>query len=166
MKRLFFCVITLSLGFSIVNAQTAFSANDLDPANLTETKIWGDFKIVAKPDKNVTIEALEVPRESEDGEVFNNRIKLNGAGTIEYRSVFFKTAKATEITIYCNSSSKTDSRVLVLYDTGSGKQLAEFNAPPDSGTKAGIVKATIPSDGTYIIYSKSGGINIYQIVIE
>lgn len=162
----------LALGMGMVCAVTSlvaqevFSANDLDPANLVETKTWGNFKIAARSDKNVTIEAMDVPREAPDKELFNNRIKLNGAGAAEYRAVVLTVKQKGEVVVYCNSSSKTDARILLLVDLSSGQTVAELSAEPDTGTKAGLVKASLPAAGTYALYSKSGGINIYQIVIR
>jgi hypothetical protein len=154
------------LGISCIQAQDIFSANDLDPANVIETKIFGTFNIAARNDKNVTIEVLDVPREAPDGEIFNNRIKLNGSGSADYRSLNFSIDQKRNLIIYCNSSSKTDTRILVLYDVKNGKTIAEFNADPDNGTKAAVITTSLSSAGTYALYSKSGGINIYQIVLK
>ena len=41
------------------------------------------YSKINESEKNVTIEVLEVPREAPDGEIFNNRIKLNGAGSTD-----------------------------------------------------------------------------------
>ncbi len=76
-------------GGTIMAQQLVFSANDLDTAQLTEKKEWGKVQITARSDKNVTIESMDVPREAPDGELFNNRIKLNGGGSLEYRAILF-----------------------------------------------------------------------------
>lgn len=167
MKRTMLSLLSMILwGISCIQAQDIFSANDLDPANVTETKTFGAFNIAARNDKNVTIEVLDVPREAPDGEIFNNRIKLNGSGSADYRSLSFSIDQKRDLIIYCNSSSKTDARILVLYDVKNGKTIAEFNADPDNGTKAAVITTSLSSAGTYALYSKSGGINIYQIMLK
>ncbi|AEJ18792.1 hypothetical protein [Gracilinema caldarium] len=164
MVKKFVIIIGLALFLSIpVMSQVIISANDLNNEQVTNVKIVGDVKILAKPDKAVSIEAMDVPRESVDGEVFNNRIKLNGSGTLEYRAIVLNLTKKGQLTVYCNSSSKTDTRILVLVNAVDGNIVSEGNAEPDLGTKAGMCHFNVPNAGLFLLYSKSGGINIYQI---
>ncbi|PKL13879.1 MAG: hypothetical protein CVV52_04160 [Spirochaetae bacterium HGW-Spirochaetae-8] len=146
-------------------AEEYISANDLDAATITSMVDIDGFKIYAASDKNVTVEMIEVARIASDGEVFNARIKLNGSGKIEYRSIHFITKGKAELTVYLNSSSKTDARVLVLCAL-DGTVIESLTAPPDTGTEAGIAKASIPAAGEYVLYSKGSGINIYQLIVE
>ena len=146
-------------------AEEYISANDLEAATITSMVDIDGFKIFAVSDKNVTVELIEVARTASDGEVFNARIKLNGSGKIDSRSIHFITKGKADLTVYLNSSSKTDARVLVLC-TLDGTVIASLTAPPDTGTEAGIAKATLPTAGEYVLYSKGSGINIYQLIVE
>ncbi len=146
-------------------AEVSLSANDLTAAQLTAVTPFDAFTVYAKSDKGVTIEAMEAARTAADGEVFNARIKLNGGGAIDYRSIHFAVKGKAEVTIYLSSSSKTDARILKLIDA-AGTVLADLTAPPDDGTVAGIAKYTVPKEGEYVIFSAGSGINIYQIIVK
>ncbi len=143
----------------------SLNANDLAPAQLTETKTFDAFTVYAKSDKGVTIEAIDAARTAGDGEVFNARIKLNGSGALEYRSVSFTVKAKAKVTIYLCSSSKTDARTLKLVDA-KGAAVADLVAPPDDGAKAGMAAADLPAAGTYFVYSGGSGINIYMITVQ
>jgi len=163
---LLLCLTVSLFSAATLGAEEFFTANDLVPAQITTTKAFGSFAIFARSDKGVTIEAMSAPRVAADGEVFNNRIKLNGGGAAEYRSIHFTAAGETEVVIYTNSSSKTDSRTLVLAKLADGAVIAELVAPPDDEKNAGMARAALPGAGEYVLYSKSSGINIYQIFIK
>ena len=146
-------------------AQDFLSANDLKPAKITVPTEFEGFRILAKSDKDVTVEAIDPVRTAADGEVFNVRIKLNGSGAADYRAIGFTAKEKAKIVVYLNSSSKTDARVLKLTGSG-GAVIAELSAPPDDGVKAGIATFEIPVAGDYLIFSAGSGINVYQILIE
>jgi hypothetical protein len=143
----------------------SLSANDLEAAQVVEIKAIDTFTINARSDKGVTIEAMDVARTAEDGEVFNARIKLNGGGALDYRSVSFTVKAKANLKVYLSSSSKTDARTLKLCDD-KGTVIADLVAPPDDGVKAGMATFSIPGAGTYVVYSAGSGINIYLIVVE
>lgn len=163
---LLLCLMASLFAVATLGAEDFFTANDLEAAQVTTTKAFGSFAIFAKSDKGVTIEAMSAPRTAADGEVFNNRIKLNGGGAVDYRSIRFTVAGATDVVIYTNSSSKTDARTLVLAKVADGAVIAELVAPPDDEKNAGIATATLPGAGEYVLFSKGSGINIYQIFIK
>ena len=98
MKKLLSILLCLGLCLTFAVAEDYFSVNDLEPASVKSVyKIDDVFSIYANDSKAVTIEALtgDAPeRTAEDGEVFNARIKLNGSGKVDYRSIHF-TAKST-----------------------------------------------------------------------
>jgi pectate disaccharide-lyase len=146
-------------------AALSLSANDLAPAQITEVKVFDKFTINAKSDKGVTIEAVDKARTAADGEVFNARIKLNGSGAAEYRSISFTVKAKAKLTIYLCSSSKTDARTLKLVDA-KGTVIADIVAPPDDEVKAGTATVDLPDAGTYTVYSAGSGINIYGIVVK
>jgi hypothetical protein len=143
----------------------SLSANDLDPAQVVEVKVIDKFTINAKSDKGVTIEAMDAARTAADGEVFNARIKLNGGGALDYRSISFAVKDKAKLTVYLSSSSKTDARTLKLCDD-KGAVIAELVAPPDDGAKAGMATFALPAAGTCVVFSAGSGINIYMIVVE
>lgn len=92
-KLSLFILSTLLLAafLSPLGAEIFFSANDLDPSSLTANMTVDGFTILANSGKGVTIEAIPETRVASDGEVFNNRIKLNGGGASDYRAIRFKT---------------------------------------------------------------------------
>jgi len=146
-------------------AEDTLNANDLQAAQITAVTKFDPFTVYAKSDKGVTVEAIDAARTAADGEVFNARIKLNGGGALDYRSIHFTTKGQAELTIYLNSSSKTDARVLKVVDA-AGTVLAELTAPADDGAVAGTATFTIPKEGEYAVFSANSGINIYQIVVK
>ncbi|HWR11545.1 MAG TPA: hypothetical protein VN445_06980 [Rectinemataceae bacterium] len=160
------CLMACLIAATAAGAQEFFTANDLAAVQITATTKFGAFAIYARSDKGVTVEAMSAPRVAADGEVFNNRIKLNGGGAMDYRSIHFTTGGNAEVAFYANSSSKTDARTLVLVNVADGAVIAELVAPADDEKNAGIATAAVPRAGEYALYSKSSGINIYQIVIK
>ena len=162
MKRL---VATMAMAL----AMTAFlfagdfiSANDLEEMSITAPYEADGVQILATAEKGVDVESLDDnPREAEDGEIFNMRIKLNGSGKADYRAIQFTADGECELCVYLNSSSKTDARTLVVAKA-DGTQVATLVAPPDDGV-AGFASCILPEAGEYIVYSKSSGINIYML---
>jgi hypothetical protein len=130
-----------------------------------EVKAFDKFTVNAKSDKGVTIEAMDKARTAADGEVFNSRIKLNGGGALDYRSISFTVKAKAKLRNYLASSSKTDARTLKLCDA-KGAVITDLVAPPDDEVKAGMATADLPEAGTYAVYSAGSGINIYMIVEE
>ena len=112
----------------------------------------------------MTIEMLDDGREAEDGEVFNGRIKLEGSGKSTQRAIKFDAVKGEVLKVYLNSSSKTEARTLVVADS-TGAQIGAITAPVDGG-EVGIGTFEIPSDGSFFLWSKKSGINIYMIIVE
>lgn len=143
-------------------AEATLNANDLPAGPVTAPLASEPFTLVAKPDKAVNVEALDVARTAADGEVFNARIKLNGGGSADYRAVKVVVTAAAKLTVYANSGSKTEGRILKVVDD-AGAVVAELAAPVDDNANAGKLEASLPKAGTYLIYSASGGINLYQV---
>ncbi|MDY4611186.1 MAG: hypothetical protein SPD11_11305 [Sphaerochaetaceae bacterium] len=164
MKK-FMCALLIGLSLAVpVFAGGFLSANDLAADKLATSKTFDGFTVKATADKGVTIETVDEVREAEDGEIFNVRIKLNGSGKADYRSVQFDGKQGETLTVYLNSGSKTDARVLIVAKA-DGSVVSNLTAPPDSGV-AGIASCKLPTTGTYVMYSKSSGINLYQIIVE
>ena len=169
MKKLLSILLCLGLCLTFAVAEDYFSVNDLEPASVKSVyKIDDVFSIYANDSKAVTIEALtgDAPeRTAEDGEVFNARIKLNGSGAVDYRSVHFTANGAATLKVYTNSTSKDAARTLVVVDVASGSTIAELVAPP-SGSVAGYAECKLPAKGEYAIYSADSGIYIFQLIVE
>lgn len=164
MKKIM-CALLIGLCLAVpVFAGGFLSANDLKAENLAASKTFDSFIVKATADKGVTIETVDEVREAEDGEIFNARIKLNGSGKADYRSVQFNGKQGETLTVYLNSGSKTDARVLIVAKA-DGSIVSNLTAPPDTGA-AGIASCVLPANGTYVMYSKSSGINLYQIIVE
>lgn len=169
MKKIPVIMLFVLLAAFCFAQESWLSANDLEAASLTSAKEIDGFTILATAEKGVKIEAMDDGREAEDGEIFTMRIKLNGSGALTYRAVSFKGKKGQKVIVYLNSSSKTDARVLQLADK-DGTIIASITAPVDSDPAApqpaGMGEAVLPSDGEFFLYSKSSGINLYQIIVE
>jgi hypothetical protein len=147
-------------------AEDILNANDLElTPSVTAAKKVGNFTIVASEEKNVAIDAPDKAATSKDGDIFNNRINLKGAGSADARAVKFTAKKNAKITVYCASSSKTDSRVLKLV-SASGDDVAEITGGPYTDENVSVGTSKIPADGEYFLTSAKGGMYIYQIIIK
>ena len=164
MKKAVIILLVAFFALSTVFSTAYISVNDLDAEKVTETKDFDGIVFVATPDKHMTIEMLDDGREAEDGEVFNGRIKLEGSGKSTQRAIKFDAVKGEVLKVYLNSSSKTEARTLVVADS-TGAQIGAITAPVDGG-EVGIGTFEIPSDGSFFLWSKKSGINIYMIIVE
>lgn len=164
MKKAVIILLVAFFALSTVFSTAYISVNDLDAEKVTETKDYDGVVFVATPDKHMTIEMLDDGREAEDGEVFNGRIKLEGSGKSTQRAIKFDAVKGEVLKVYLNSSSKTEARTLVVADS-TGAQIGAITAPVDGG-EVGIGTFEIPSDGSFFLWSKKSGINIYMIIVE
>lgn len=164
MKKAVIILLVAFFALSTVFSTAFISVNDLEAEKVTETKDYDGVILIATPDKYMTIEMLDDGREAGDGEVFNGRIKLEGSGKSSQRAIKFEALKGEVLKVYLNSSSKTEARTLVIADS-TGAQIGALTAPVD-GSRVGIQSFEIPSDGTYYIWSKKSGINIYMLIVE
>lgn len=164
-RKTLFAALALSACLSGAAAQSYLSVNDLSPGALTASLSVEGFTLIATEAKGLTVEALTPSCTAADGEVFNARLKLNGSGSAEFRAVKFTAASKGTLTVYLNSSSKTDARVLKLVDA-AGAVAAELSAPADAEGGAGIATAEIPAAGDYYLFSAGSGINLYAISVE
>lgn len=163
MKRILITAIVFFIALS--GLQAAFlTAVDITPGEVTSTVDYDGVRLIGTEGKSITVEELgDNPREAADGEVFNARIKLNGGGSASARAIAFTAEEdGTELTVYLNSSSKTDERTLVVA-AADGTIIGTITAPPDVDGIAGMGTITLPKAGEYMVYSKSSGINIYML---
>ena len=92
---------------------------------------------------------------------------MNGTGKTNLYCIGFSAKKGQTVTVYLNSSSKTDERVLNLYTPASKDALLAIAAPPATeDNTTGMGTFTIPYDGDFLIGSANKGIYVYAIVIE
>lgn len=162
-KVLFFAA--LSLFSASIFAEGYVSANDLDEGTVQGKMALDDgFAILASAEKAVVIDKAgdsPIPKNA-DGESFNRRINLKGAGNTATRCVSFPVKAGETITVDCQTSSKTDSRTLVIVDSDGNNVLSVSAAPGE--VKRGSAKAS--KAGTYYAYSSKGGMYIYQIDVK
>ncbi|MBP5283635.1 MAG: pre-peptidase C-terminal domain-containing protein [Treponema sp.] len=169
MKKIMSKIATLAAIFmlgSFASAEGYISANDLQKGNVTDVlKCEDDFTIIATPEKNVEItsQSQDCPCEA-NGEVFTQRIKIGGAGKVDYRSISFPAKAGQKVTVAAKSSSKTEARVVNLLDAeGAVIASGEAGAYPEAIT---VSELTIPADGTYYITSKKSTIYVYLIEVK
>lgn len=139
-----------------------FSADDLEIGTHTSTIDSGPVRILATEDRSVSVDANS--KTGSDGSEFNQRLKLGGAGTSDYRSVHFSTTSEATLTVFALSSSASEDRALELY-TGEGAPLGTLPAFGDPGATIPAATVQIPEAGNYYLASPSSGVNIYAISI-
>lgn len=153
------CLALSSFAF----AEGYFSAEDLDKGTIAEDKTLEDgFVLHANSEKYMTISKKPL-HQAPNGEEFTMALQLQGGGKLTERSVSFPAKKGETITIWGNSTSKTDMRQIVVLGP-DGKTVKELPMGTDEeGAKASEESVKAPADGTYTVYSKKSGINIYKI---
>ncbi|WP_191013423.1 PPC domain-containing protein [Treponema zioleckii] len=147
-------------------AETYINANDLESQTLTSNLECEDgFVILATPEKNMEIskQSSDCPNEV-NGEVFTKRIKIGGAGKVDYRSISFNVKAGQKITVYSKSTSKTDARLVALL-AADGSEVGTSEAGI-YGDKISVGEFTAPADGTYYVTSKKSGIYVYSIIVK
>lgn len=164
MKKIVTFIATCMMLGTFAFAEGYINANDLEAGEITDVKEEEDgFVLNATPEKNLTVEKKPVHK-SPAGEEYVQAIKLNGSGKAGYRSISFPAKAGETIVVHGNSGSKTDVRPLLLVNE-AGEILAEMPMSVDgqAGTVASEGKFKVKADGTYTVYSKKSGINIYYI---
>ena len=167
MKKIIAVLSAAFLAGACAFAEGYICANDLEKGQVTAvTQEEDGFVLNASEEKAMTIDSMKAYTYND--ETFTQRIKLNGAGKPDYRSISFPAKKGEKITIYGISGAKTETRpLLVVNSTGAEvAQVVMDMMPPDDGTLVPTVETvTVPADDTYTIYSKKSGINIFQIKV-
>ncbi|WP_404431078.1 right-handed parallel beta-helix repeat-containing protein [Microbacterium lacus] len=154
--------LTGATAATAVGPTTALSADAIaigDYVAVTETGT--DFRIHAAVGRSVTVDAHT--RVSDRGETFSQRIKLNGSGTADARSLHFTVAAddvPTQVFVNARSGSGTADRAIALF--GAAGEIARVPALADSAAQAVSTEAidiTVPGD--YWLASPSSGVNVY-----
>lgn len=137
-------------------------ANALEPGAYTTVVDTGtDFTIHATEAKDVDVDGTD--RVSDRGDRFSQRIKLNGTGTAEARSLHF-TVEAdevpTQVVVSTRSGSGSADRALALYDAAG--EVARVVAPADdAATPVATAAMDVTAPGDYYLASPSSGVNVY-----
>ncbi|MBD5787865.1 right-handed parallel beta-helix repeat-containing protein [Cellulosimicrobium terreum] len=145
-----------------VGPDTALDASDLAPGSYTTVVDTGtDFTIRATASKAVTVDATD--RVSDRGDAFTQRIKLNGSGTADARSLHFTVGAddvPTQVVVNTRSGGSGD-RALALYDASG--EIARVDALADDATVP-VATAVIDIDaaGDYYLASPSSGVNVFS----
>ena len=122
--------------------------NDTYTADFTDKS--GYFVVKANADKSVIIE------DNSKGS-YTKRLKMGGAGDTEKRSIMFTTSDAATLELDIMSSSDSADRVVIIDDGNGNKEELALTASEDVIT----LTTSLENAGTYYIYSKESGINIY-----
>lgn len=162
MKKFALFFIVLISVFSL-SAEAFLSVNDLESAKIVERVEFDGVFIVGAEGKHVTVEEADA-KEAPDGEVFNLRIKLEGSGSAKHRHIELNAKKGETLKVYLISSGE-DVRSLAVVNKDTGAEIGVLDAP-GKNDPIGIASIEIPADGTYLLYSKNKGINIYLVICE
>ncbi|MEG3614738.1 fibronectin type III domain-containing protein [Isoptericola haloaureus] len=143
-----------------VGPATALNANDLTPGDFTADFVaTEDFTVRATEAKKVTVG--DTDRLSDRGEVYTQRLKLNGSGSAEYRSIHFTATEPTELVVQTRSSSGSSDRVLALHDATG--EIAQIPALADDSSEPIVTETVdIPAAGDYFLTSPSSGVNVFS----
>ncbi|ANC32378.1 carbohydrate-binding protein [Isoptericola dokdonensis] len=156
--------LTPAVTASAVGPAGAFDANDLTPGNITADLVVGDFTVKATAAKGVTVDASD--RTSDRGDVYTQRVKLNGSGDAAQRSLQLTAEGPGEVIVHARSGSGTADRALALYDA-AWTPLDTAPALADDGSRTITTETLdIPAAGTYWIASPSSGVNLYYAEIS
>ncbi len=142
------------------------SANDLTVGNVVaEVKAEDGFVLNASEEKAM---AVEQPAEAlvAGADVFSNRLSTKGSGNTEVRNVTFP-AKAGDSIVIWAAQGGSSNRPLHVVNAASGDEVAELSMLPKDGKTIvlNVFEVKAPADGSYCVYSTSGGCYIYQIKV-
>ena len=140
-----------------------YSMDDLLQDSYNSTVVEGGLTIVASSDKTMEKQSGTAAF-THNGTNYENAFRLKVGGTAkfgQYRYVSFDVEGACSITIAVQSSSKTDARVLNLFDA-SGNVVGTYEA----GTSVTVSTLDVEKAGTFSVGSAGSGMYIFTIIIE
>lgn len=144
-------------------AAQELNVSDLSTGTFTEAFSHNGFQILATAEKNIVIDANA---KTVDGVTYTQRLKLGGSGNMNSRSICFTTTGAATVSVTAISANSTMTRTLAVAQL-DGTGLTEIGTADYDGTTAKTAVFTVSQAGTYYVYSKSSGINLYGIrVVE
>ncbi|WP_277210935.1 carbohydrate-binding protein [Isoptericola croceus] len=151
--------VTASVAAVAAGPGTALDASTLSTGDYTSDVVVGDFTLHATTAKAVTVDAHA--RTSDRGDEYTQRLKLNGAGDAEQRSLAITVDEPTEVLVHARSGSGSADRTLALYDAS----WTEVDSVPALADDGSVPIATeileVPAAGTYWIASPASGVNVY-----
>ena len=134
-------------------------ANDLTSGTYTSDISCGDFIIGASSSKNVVVKKTSV---TIDGNSYSRTLNMNGGGNSTGRYIKFTTTGAGTVVITAASTSSSATRtVRVAMDSVGGSKVADITV----SSSAAAQTVSLPSAGTYYIYSTNSGINVYNVTV-
>jgi len=145
--------------------ENVFNASEQTAGDITETTTFGRFTVNATADKKVTIDGNK--KFSDSGMEFTQRLKFNGSGAADRRSISFTTSGPATITVYAMSGSKSEDRPLLLMAADGATELDSklaLGVAPDDIIAALTYEVT--EAGTYYLWSKSSSISVYYLEIK
>ncbi|GAB3822370.1 hypothetical protein GCM10028820_32750 [Tessaracoccus terricola] len=157
----------LALALSGPGANHPASADEspdvLNPSAMPLGVITSDVQVGRYTIRATEAAAVEVDAQERTGGeyVFTQRLKLNGGGTAERRSVAFTTFGPAVLNAYALSASASADRQLALYaeDGALVEALPAYGAPTDIP----LARFTVPEAGAYYVASPSSGVNIFHL---
>lgn len=166
MKKNLALIVGITLLAGSVFAAGYVNANDVNKGTFTnKVELDDGFAIYGTAEKDIRVDAPDVAVNAPDGETFTQRINTRGTGSVSFRSVSFPVKAGEKVTIYGHSSSKTDTRTLLVVDA-DGNTVFTLDVTPYATSDAVIGSFTSTTTGTLYIWSKSGGTYIYSVVVE
>lgn len=145
---------------TVVNISTLVANGELAIASYTELT-WLDDGVCVTASENSTV-SVDANNKSMDGYSFTHRLKLEGAGSADARSVKLEIDGAAKITVYMMSSSSTATRDVSLYDS----DFTAIDTQQVGGTALEKHEYSVTEAGVYYIAALSGVTNIYCIIIS
>lgn len=137
------------------------NVSNLTTGTFTETFSHNGFQIMATAEKNIVVDANS---KTVDGVTYTQRLKLGGSGNADSRSICFTTSGAATVSVVAISANSTMTRTLAVAQL-DGSNLTEIGTADYDGTSAKTAVFTVSQAGTYYVYSKSSGINLYDIKV-
>ena len=136
--------------------------SDFEQGDITETTIIDNLKVIASSTKKVTIDPND---KSLDDISFTQRMKLNGTGASDSRTVQIKVVPNSHITVYGMSPSKNTERTMNLDIPTFGTTVATL---VNDGTALGKVEYDYTGEEEVFVYlySASSGFNLYGVKVE
>ena len=139
------------------------NVSELSAKQYSEKLSKNGFTIHADSTNAVTIEK----KSTEVNKVeYTNRLKTNGTGCADYRSISFATADAATFNLVAVSANSTDAREVAVALKQADGSLKEVAAITVKVKNAAVYKVKLDAAGTYYVYSKSGGVNIYDMSVS
>lgn len=158
------CAVALiATGLSLSTARAQESPDVLNASSMAAGVITSDLVVGRYVVKATDSAAVEVDGQNRTGgeHAFTQRLKLNGAGNANQRSVMFTTVGPATLNAYALSASAGADRDLALYSEDG----VELERQPAYGAPTDIPLSTfsVPEAGTYYVASPSSGVNIFYL---